>query len=114
MMRLNKSLNAWATPKFKEMLQHEIEQIDVGLLPLQQGLSISSHVTVRPVQVMILGISDDADLIHVKAGIFYTGIIAGCSCADDPTPIAEQNEYCVLQFCIDKQTAQTTVTLVSE
>ena len=63
---------------------------------------------------MILDQSEDGNLILVKAGIFYTGIIAGCSCADDPTPIAEQNEYCVLQFCIDKQTAETTVTLVSE
>lgn len=114
MIQLNKSLNAWATQGFKDILQQEITQLDPGLLPLQQGLSISSHVTDRPIQAMILGHSDDANLIRVKAGIFYTGIIAGCSCADDPTPITEQNEYCVLQFCIDKQTAQTTVTLVSE
>ena len=114
MIQLNKSLDAWNTVEFKNVLQHEIAQLDCDLLLLQQGLLISSHVTDHPVQAMILGISDDADLIHVKAGIFYTGIIAGCSCADDPTPIAEQNEYCVLQFCIDKQTAETTVTLVSE
>ena len=112
--QLNKSLNAWNTPEFKDVLQQEIAQLDAGLLPLQQGLSISSHVTDRPVQAMILDLSEDADLIRIKAGIFYTGIIAGCSCADDPTPIAEQNEYCVLQFCINKQSAETTVTLVSE
>jgi hypothetical protein len=72
MLRLNKSLNAWATPEFKEVLQHEIEQLDAGLLPLQQGLSISSHVTDRPIQAMVLGVSEEADLIRVKAGIFYT------------------------------------------
>ena len=88
--------------------------MDAGLLPLQQGLSISSHVTDRPVQAMILDLSEDADLIRVKAGIFYTGIIVGCSCADDPTPIAEQNEYCVLQFGIDKTSAEITVTRVAE
>lgn len=114
MFRLNKSLNAWNTPGFKDVFQQQITQLDVSLLPLQQGLSISSHVTDRPVQAMILDMSDDADLIRVKTGIFYTGIIAGCSCADDPTPIAEQNEYCVLQFCIDKTSAETTVTLVAE
>jgi len=114
MIRLNKSLNAWGTQGFKDIFEHEIAQIDAGLLPLHQGLSISSHVTDRPVQAMILDQSDSIDAIRVKAGVFYTGIIAGCNCADDPTPIAEQNEYCVLQFCIDKQTAQTTVTLVSE
>ena len=75
---------------------------------------MSSAATDQRIQAMVLGIEEEPGLIHVKAGIFYTGIIAGCSCADDPTPIAEQNEYCVLQFCIDKQTAETTVTLVSE
>ena len=113
-IRLNKSLDAWSTPEFKDVFKHQIEQLDRGFLPLQQGLSISSHVTDRSVQAMILNQSEDADLIHVKAGIFYTGIIAGCSCADDPAPIAEQNEYCVLQFCINKQSAEATVALVSE
>ena len=114
MMRLNKSLNAWATPEFKEVLQHEIEQVDAGLLPLQEGLSISSHVTDRPVQAMILDLSEDADLIRVKAGIFYTGIIAGCSCADDPTPISEQTEYCEVLFAINKKTAEAKVVLLGE
>ena len=114
MIQLNKSLTAWATPEFKEVLQHEIEQVDAGLLPLQQGLSISSHVTDRPIQAMVLGVSEEADLIRVKAGIFYTGIIAGCSCADDPTPIAEQNEYCVVEFCIDKLSSLTTVALLTD
>lgn len=114
MIRLNKSLKAWDVPEFSDVFKREIEKLDAYLLPLQLGLMISSHVSDRPVQAMILKQSEEADLIRVKAGIFYTGIIAGCSCADDPTPIAEQNEYCVLAFCIDKQTAETTVTLVSE
>jgi len=114
MIRFKKLLGAWNTPTLDGVFKQEIAELDAGVLPLQQGLSISSHVTDRPVQAMILDLSEDADLIRIKAGIFYTGIIAGCSCADDPTPIAEQNEYCVLQFCIDKQSAETTVTLVAE
>jgi len=50
--------------------------------------------------------------ITVKAGLLYNGIIAGCSCSDDPTPTDETNEYCDVLFCIDRQTAKTTVTLV--
>ena len=114
MIQLTKSLDAWNTAEFEDVLQQEIAQLDSDLLSLQQGLTISRHVTDRPVQTMILDLSEDAHLIRVKAGIFYTGIIVGCSCADDPTPIAEQNEYCVLQFCIDKTSAETTVTLVAE
>ena len=55
-----------------------------------------------------------ANSILVKAGIFYTGIIAGCSCADDPTPLDEQNEYCELELNINKETAETTIVLLEE
>ena len=48
MTRLPKSLGAWGTPGFGDILKQEIEQLDAGLLPLQQGLSLSSYVTERP------------------------------------------------------------------
>lgn len=114
MIRLPKPLNAWGTPEFEDVLRHEIEQLDARQLPLQQGLSASSHVTDRPFQAMIIGVSEEAGLIRVKAGIFYTGVIAGCNCADDPSPVDEQNEYCVIQLGIDRMTAETTVTLLAE
>lgn len=114
MPRLPESLKAWDTPGFRDILKREIEQLDPAELPLQQGLTRSSHVTDRPFQVMILGAHEEDGLLQVKAGIFYAGIIAGCSCADDPTPIDEIEEYCVVQFDIDRRTADTTVTLLEE
>lgn len=114
MIRLPKSLNAWGTPEFKDVIRQEIAQMDATEIPLQQGLTRSSHVTEQPIQAMLLGATEDAGLLRVKAGIFYTGIIAGCSCADDPTPIDELNEYCVVRFDIDMKTAATTVTLLEE
>lgn len=114
MIRLPHSLSAWGSPGFKDVLKREIEQLDAAALPLQQGLARSSHVTDRPFQAMIISVHDEAGLIRVKAGIFYTGIIAGCSCADDPTPIDEINEYCVVQLDIDRTTADTAVTLLAE
>lgn len=114
MLTLDKSLKAWGTPEFKHVIQQEIAQLDHALLPLQQALSISSAVTDQPVQAVILATQEEADLIRVKAGVFYTGAISGCSCADDPTPTVEQNEYCVLQFYIDKTSAEATVTLEAE
>ncbi len=114
MIRLPHSLNAWATPAFRDVFIQEVAQLDAAELPLQQGLAHSSHVTARPFQAMLIGASEDAGLLRVKAGIFYTGVIAGCSCADDPTPIDESNEYCVVQFDIDMATAAVTATLLAE
>lgn len=112
MIRLTKSLQAWGTSNFEGVLKTELEQISADLLPLQQGLAITSHVTESPHKVMIINVADEAGAIRVKAGIFYSGIVIGCSCADDPTPINEQSEYCEVQFVIDKKTAETSVILL--
>ena len=114
MLKLGKSLSAWGSPDFKTTLTQEIEQLDPDLLPLQQGLAISSHVSDSGFQAMILKVSEDAGFIRAKAGIFYSGVIAGCSCADDPTPMSEQNEYCEVLLSIDKQTGEASVTLLAE
>ena len=113
MLRLSKSLSAWGTPAFEEILKEEIERLDVGVLPLQQGLSRGGYSDGEGLSVMIIGISDEPTLIRAKTGVFYTAIIAGCSCADDPTPVDELAEYCEVQFDIDKTTAETKVTLLS-
>jgi hypothetical protein len=112
MIKLTKTLNAWGEPAFKEILKAEIAQLDFSLLPLQQGLSQGSYAIGDNFSVMIIGVSEQPAFIRVKAGIFYTSIIAGCSCADDPTPIDELTEYCEVQFDINKMTAETTVTLL--
>lgn len=114
MIRLTKTLSAWGTPDFKDILKKEIEQLGTDQLPLQQALTTGSYALDSKLDAMIIGVSEEAGFIRAKAGIFYAGIIAGCSCADDPTPVNEENEYCVVQLDIDKLTAETTVTLLAE
>lgn len=114
MIRLPESLSAWGTPEFREVLKREFERVEAVHLPLQQGLARSSHVSERPFAVILLGTHEEAGRIQIKAGISYSGIIAGCSCADDPTPLDELTEYCVVQISIDRTTADTTVTLLEE
>lgn len=114
MIQLNRSLQAWNTSAFKEILKQEVEQIDAELLPLQQGLSQGNYVADAEFSVMIISVREEVASIRVKMGIFYSGIIAGCSCADDPTPVVEHTEYCQVQLDIDKQTAEARVTLLPE
>jgi len=114
MIRLSKALSAWGTPDFNDILKKEIEQMDVENLPLQHGLSTGSYAMDNNLRVMIISASEQTNSIRAKVGIFYSGVIAGCSCADDPTPIDEYNEYCEVQVDINKITAETTVTLLVE
>ena len=111
-MKLSKALQANHSPEFNKVLKNEIQDLDPNLLPLQQGLSLSSYVGKTPFSAVILNVSEEQNHIKIKAGIFYTGIIAGCSCSDDPSPTDEQNEYCELLFSIDKETAETSVQLL--
>lgn len=114
MIRLTKALAAWGTPDFPGVLKQEVAHLDAGVLPLQQGLSTASYVIDDKLDVMIISVAEEAGLIRVKAGVFYAGIIAGCSCADDPTPVDELSQYCEVRLEISKTTAETTVTLLRD
>lgn len=113
MLRLARTLNAWGQPDFKDTLKQEIEQLGSAQLPLQQGLSVSSYALDDKLDAVILDSTEDEGFLQIKAGLFYTGIIAGCSCADDPTRVDEQGEYCEVQIEINKLTAETTVVLLA-
>lgn len=113
MFYLSESLSAWGTDAFSTILKKELCSINSNLLPLQQGLTQSNYALGENLSARVLNVESDNSYIRVKAGLFYTGVISGCSCADDPTPIDEINEYCEVLLCINKKTAETTVTLVN-
>lgn len=54
MIKLTKALAAWGTPDFKQVLKDEISNIDITLLPLQQGLSQTSYVSDGDIDAVIL------------------------------------------------------------
>ena len=111
LIRLDKTLRAWDSSAFESVLKRELMQ-HVSELPLQQGLSHSSYVAESPITVMIYSIDELGGVLRVKVAIMYQGVLGGCGCADDPTTISENNEYCEMQIGIDKITAATTVRLV--
>lgn len=113
-LRLEAALKVWPSDSFSTVFKQNIEQLDVSMLPLQQGLSQGSYVAHEPFKVMIISVSEETDSILVKAGIFFKSIIAGCNCADDPTPADTLSEYCVVQFDINKTTAETGVQLIKD
>lgn len=113
MIRLDRALRAWGTPDFKAVLKQEIARLGHDQLPLQHGLSYGSHVTAEPISVMINSITETDRVIRVTAGIFFQGVMSGCSCADDPTPTSPSNEYCEVRLDIDKMTAAIDVALLS-
>lgn len=100
-------------PDFKRRLKGELEQLSHDQLPLQQGLQQSSVVSEEdPFSVVILRVNDGDESVEVKATLFYSGIIGGCNCADDPTPPNTLQESCELLFVIDRASGETRVVLL--
>jgi hypothetical protein len=112
MITMNLSLQAWNTAVFTETLKQEICSLDEKLLPLQQGLKYSSIVNADSLSVTIFKVTADDNNIIAKVGLFYTGIIAGCNCADDPSSADEITEYCETEFNINRSTAETVIKLI--
>lgn len=111
-IRFDRTPAAWGTPAFREVVKAEIEALDSARLPLQEGLSRSSHVAPGRIGAVILAGEEDAGCLRIKAGLFYAGIIAGCSCADDPSPVDEITEYCEVEFLVDMATGEASVSLI--
>jgi hypothetical protein len=111
MIHLPAALQAWGTPAFEAVLCRETAGLGLDALPLQQGLQHGSHAFAEPLQVIHLSSHAGLQALVIRVGVYFTSIVAGCSCADDPTPVDRLNEYCVLELQIDRRTALTTITL---
>ena len=111
-INLPKLARAWGSDTFHSVLKAEIEALGEDKLPLQQGLSQSSYVSDSGYSIMPICEQESEGMLKAHVGVMYSGIIAGCSCADDPTPVDEINEYCELQVTVDLQSAVTTITLI--
>ena len=108
-------MSLWGTPDFERALTREIERLPAEALPLQAGLSASNYVLDKSkITAMVIKATDEGGRIRAKVGIFYSGLLGGCACTDDPTPTNENSEYCVVQLEIDRATGMASATLVDE
>ncbi len=102
-LRMPQALAAWGTDAFNDTVKRELAAIDHELLPLQQLLRYGSNVADQPT-FMILGSSADSEAIHIRTGVFFRSVLAGCSCSDDPTPTDTHEEYGELEVQVDRGT----------
>ena len=110
-MYLPATLRAWGSTAFDATLQQEVAALDIDRLPLQAGLRHGSHALPAPLQIIPLSDRVAGRTLHIRIGIHYSSMIAGCSCADDPTPVDRLSEYCEAELCIDMDSAQATIRL---
>lgn len=110
MFKLEQSLHAWNTAEFEATLKHELAQ-NAAHLPLQQALTHGNYALDTPITVIINSVVQENSCINIRAGIIFQSVIAGCSCADDPTPVDELLEHCNVLLQIDVHSGITRISL---
>ncbi len=112
MLQLTKSLQAWNSAEFKSIYIQQLSQLSLDELPLQQALLLGSYATKDNLQIMVNSMTEQQDNLLITTGIFYSSIIAGCNCSDDPTPVDLNSEYCEMLFTINKLNAETDIKII--
>lgn len=102
-------LDAWGSTRFPTAVCQWLESLPADHLPLQQGLQSSSHVADTLHRAICLHCAETGEQLQVKLGILYAGIVAGSCCADDPTPMCEQPEYCEVLLRIGRSSGDCTI-----
>lgn len=113
MIRLPGALAAWDSPAFAAALCAELARLDGAELPLQQGLEHGSVALAGGHSARLIAAHAEPAVIRARVGIFFRSMVAGCSCADDPTPIDALNEYCEVDVEIDRRSAVARIRLRS-
>lgn len=109
MIHLPRTLAALDTPAFAATLAGELAALGAAALGLERALARSSMLADDVIEVSQLGVRREGGRIVVRVGVFFAGVIAGCSCADDPTTIDRLPEYCELRLSIDPSDAATLI-----
>ncbi|MGD8803274.1 MAG: glucosamine--fructose-6-phosphate aminotransferase [Gammaproteobacteria bacterium] len=97
------TLPASGSADFVHALKCQLESLPAGSLPLEQGTSQGGYVDDSDISVTVIRVSEKNGRIQGKIGVFFTEIVVGCGCGDDPFPV---NAYCELQISLDKNTAE--------
>lgn len=98
-INLSTALQHWGADSFHSMLIRDIMALSANSLPLQQGLSQGDMAAEKPEKVSVMASNETKSQIIVRLGVYFTEIISGCSCGDDPGML---NGYCEMELVIDK------------
>ena len=93
MPKLAQPLPAPGTEEFDQALLAALHSVKPADLSLERALRQGSAVLDEPISWTLLGRENNPGRILIRAGVFFTSQIAGCSCADDPTPADILNEF---------------------
>ena len=95
--------------EFSMQLKHAIEALDASLMPLHRCVSQGGQVDASNMAVTVLGVTTVEDEICARIGVFFTEVVGGCSCGDEPF---ESPVYCELGLTINRQSGDAVFNVI--
>lgn len=96
------ALHTWPGTDFGQVLKDELEGLAPGALPLQSCTTRGGNIDDSDISVSVLNTRESGHCIEARLGVFFTEVVGGCNCHDDPV---RENAYCEIAISIDMQTA---------
>ncbi|MEO5344077.1 MAG: hypothetical protein H7842_12210 [Gammaproteobacteria bacterium SHHR-1] len=117
-MKLPNTLAALEHPDLPRILQAELQSA-AHQPPLQDLLQAAlrhgSQALDESLQVLLQGLTLEPERAELRLNLLFQGVIAGCNCADDPSPQqATTAEQCPLRLRIDRRTGQAQLSPLEE
>lgn len=101
-----------ARPDSREkVLKRELENLPAGTLPLEKATTRGGFVDDSDISVSVISLKQDETCIQARVGVFFTEIITGCGCGDDPMP---ENAYCEMLISIEQASCKTEFLLLQQ
>lgn len=100
------------TGEIEATFKEELAATSPDALPLQQGMAHGNVADGDGLSAMVIKTEIDADRIRIHAGLFFSSVVAGCACHNDPTPMGAEAEYSEALFEIERPGGATRVSLL--
>lgn len=99
-------LDAWGTPDWDDALARFLSSVEARSLPLTRLLSYGSFPLEEGMVLRLLSATRPQDgVLLLKVAVFFDSVLAGCSCADDPSGESVFAEYGELELLLSPSEA---------
>ena len=109
MLNLNDALAFRGTREFSVQLKHAIEALDASHMPLYRCVSQGGQVDASDMAVTVLDVTAVEEEISARIGVFFTEVVGGCSCGEEPF---ESPVYCELGLTINRQSGDAVFNVI--
>ena len=89
-----------------DCLRSALASLPSGSLPLQAACEQGGLVDDSDISVSVLGITRTREATVARVGVFFTEVVGGCNCHDDPV---RATGHCMLEAVIRGPDGSTTI-----